>query len=64
MANNVIYIQKRNSRFWVWMGDGNETEHMPAKSDAKFYYRIDAIMYAHEWRKRAYVTEMCELSDL
>lgn len=64
MANNVIYIQRRNKRYWVWMGDGNEKEHTPAKCDAKFYYLMDARQYAKEWKKKAFVNEICELSDL
>jgi hypothetical protein len=64
MANNVIYVQKRGNRYWVWLGDGDEEEHTPAKCDARFYYKIDARNYAEEWRKRAYVNEICELNEL
>lgn len=62
-ANNVIYIQKRNNRYWVWMGDGDETEHAPAKCDAKFYYSADAWDYANDWKKNAYVNAISMLAD-
>jgi hypothetical protein len=64
-ANNMICIQKRNGRYWVWMGLIDEKEHTPAKSDAKFYELEDARAHARDWIKNAHVQYgIWEISDL
>lgn len=54
-ADNMICVQKRGNRWWVWMGFASEKEHKPAKCDAKFYEEKDAELYAMDWESRAYV---------
>lgn len=64
-ANNMICIQKRGERYWVWMGLINDPDKKPAKCDAKFYRLEDARKYARDWLKNATVQYgIWEISDL
>lgn len=64
-AENMICVQKRNGRYWVWMGFTHDVEHKPAKSDARFMEHDAAMNYAREWIEKAYVEHgLLEISDL
>jgi hypothetical protein len=62
MQTDVIYVQKRNNRFWVWMGSDKEPNPKPAKCDAKFYEFRDAWKYAVDWQD--HVQSVCSVRRL
>lgn len=59
-----IYIQKRNNRYWVWIGNAEEENPKPAKCDARFVNLSEAWQYARNWSYQAKSNcSVVELSD-
>jgi hypothetical protein len=63
----MIYIQKRDDKFWVWMGfASDDNEPTPEwKADKFFETREEARSYAFNWYKNEAVVEygVIELED-
>lgn len=62
--NDVIYIKLINGRWRVWRGDANDPLPKPAKSDAYFPFRCDAVQYASDWANSSYNCGVKELGEM
>jgi hypothetical protein len=56
-ADNMIYVQKRGDRWWVWMGFASSERSAPSKRAANFKTEGEATKYAFAWYAEEVVVE-------
>ena len=50
-ADNMICIQRRGKRWWVWMDFASNDDLVPRKSDRSFKKKRHAEIYAEGWAR-------------
>jgi hypothetical protein len=56
-ADNMIYVQKRGDRWWVWMGFASDERNAPSRRAANFETEGEAMKYAFTWYAEEAVVE-------
>lgn len=55
-ADNIIYVKKIKSKWWVWHGFVSDDSMKPAMDSKNFTRKSKALLYAHKLHEKiAYV---------